>query len=169
MWRPLHDAPRALPGTGSASLAARMSPLSRVESGWHLRPARVLVVDDEPVIAQTMGLLLGDEHQVQTEVRAADALGRLRAGMRFDVMLCDVMMPEMTGLDLLDAIEREMPEQASAMLFMSGGVFDARLRARLEASGRPCIDKPIELSRVYSFITERAGAAGRLASAASLR
>jgi CheY-like chemotaxis protein len=115
-------------------------------------------VDDEPVIAQTLGLLLRDEHDVETAVRAADALERLRAGVRFDVILCDVMMPGMTGLDLLEAIQREQPEQASAMVFMTGGVSDARLRARLELSGRPCFDKPIDLARVEAFIAERLGA-----------
>src|SRR5690606_37778100 len=63
------------------------------------RRARVLVVDDEPLILKVVKRTLDKEHEVVTTPTAAQALAWLKAGESFDVILCDIMMPQMTGME----------------------------------------------------------------------
>lgn len=52
---------------------------------------------------------------------ADEALRLIEGGERYDVILCDLMMPVMTGMELHDALSRFAPDQANAMVFMTGG------------------------------------------------
>ena len=61
------------------------------------RSGRVLVVDDEQMLCNAIERILGADHDVTTVTSAREALSRLGAGERFDLILCDLMMPEMTG------------------------------------------------------------------------
>src|SRR5439155_324873 len=87
------------------------------------RRGRILVVDDEASITTTMRRLFGTEHEVTTVMGAPDALVRLHAGERFDVILCDLMMPTMTGMELHSELRSRIPEQAQRMIFLTGGAF----------------------------------------------
>jgi CheY-like chemotaxis protein len=106
------------------------------------RAGRVLVVDDEQMLCNTIERILGAEHDVTTVTSARDALSRLGAGERFDLILCDLMMPEMTGMDLYDELQRSMTDQAAKFIFMSGGAFTENARAFLARSSNKVIDKP---------------------------
>ena len=70
-----------------------------------------------------------------------DALARITAGERFDVILCDLMMPHMTGMDLHAALAGAVPEQAERMIFMTGGAFTPSARARARSSRKFCFGK----------------------------
>src|SRR5262249_54710201 len=87
------------------------------------RRAKVLVIDDEPIICFTLERLLSAEHDVIALTRAEDALQRIEAGERFDVILCDLMMPGIDGAELYDKLVREHPDQAERMIFITGGAF----------------------------------------------
>jgi CheY-like chemotaxis protein len=104
----------------------------------------VLVVDDEPQILKVAALLLEPHHQVTCEQRAHAALERIRRGERFDVILCDLMLPEMSGMDLYEALLDVAPEQANAMIFVTGGAFTDRARVFLERLPSAPIDKPFD-------------------------
>jgi signal transduction histidine kinase len=73
------------------------------------RRGRILVVDDEPAIAKAVQRTLSREHEVVVLESAVTALERIRAGERFDVILCDLMMPQMTGMDLHAALLQDEP------------------------------------------------------------
>jgi CheY-like chemotaxis protein len=113
-----------------------------------------LLVDDEQHILDWLGPLLREDLVVVTSPSAAGALDVLRAGMRFDVILCDVAMPTMTGVDLHQALAREMPEYAGRMVFMTGPIDDPSLRARLEQLPNPRVDKPIDVEALRVLMTE---------------
>ncbi|HKO92233.1 MAG TPA: ATP-binding protein, partial [Polyangiaceae bacterium] len=87
------------------------------------RRGRILVVDDEPLITKVVRRTLGREHHVETLNSAAEALVRIRAGERFDIILCDLMMPQVTGMDFHKELIDTVPDQASRMVFLSGGAF----------------------------------------------
>ncbi len=70
------------------------------------------------------------------------ALARLEAGDRFDVILCDVMMPGLDGVGLFHRVHERDPAQAQRMVFMSGGAFTSHAIAFLDAPGRKRMDKP---------------------------
>jgi CheY-like chemotaxis protein len=75
---------------------------------------------------------------------AREALSKLNGGERFDLILCDLMMPEMTGMDLYDELEQSTPDQAEKFIFMSGGAFTDNARAFLARSSNEVIDKPFK-------------------------
>ncbi|WP_375771137.1 ATP-binding protein [Archangium gephyra] len=105
---------------------------------------RLLVIDDEPLLLAALCRTLEPEHEVEAFGGARPALERLRAGERYSLILCDVMMPEMTGVELYETLVRELPGQAERLVFLTGGAFSEGARTHLETTRRPCLDKPFE-------------------------
>ncbi len=120
--------------------------------------ARVLVVDDEPLVRTVVSRTLGKELEVVTAAGAAEALARVRAGERFDLLLSDLQMPEQTGMDLHAALAREAPELARRMIFLSGGAYTEEAREFLDREGVECVEKPFDLDALRAIV------AGRLAA-----
>jgi len=77
------------------------------------------------------------------------------SGRTFDVVLCDVMMPELTGMDLYAELTRQRPDQCSRFIFMTGGTFTERARAFLESLDTPPISKPFRLDQVRAAVEAR--------------
>ena len=65
-------------------------------------------------------------------------------GEKFDLILCDLMMPDMTGMDLHRELARLVPEQASRMIFLTGGAFTAKARRFLSETPKEHIEKPFD-------------------------
>jgi PAS domain S-box-containing protein len=103
---------------------------------------RVLMVDDEPLLGRSTQLLLLPDHDVVPVTRARDALERLRSGERFDVILCDLMMPEMSGIEFDQEVRRVAPEYVGRIVFMTGGAFTDDARNFLATTGTPHLEKP---------------------------
>jgi PAS domain S-box-containing protein len=121
------------------------------------RRGRVLVVDDEPPLAQSLRRTLGREHEVVAVSSGRAALDLIQRGDRFDVILCDLMMPEITGMDLAERLDREAPEIARTLVFMTGGAFTTRAREFLDDPARRRIDKPFDLAAVRALVRELVG------------
>jgi CheY-like chemotaxis protein len=117
----------------------------------------LLVVDDEPQIGRTLRLLLGPDHDVISVTTAREALERMSAREHFDIVLCDLMMPEMTGIDLYDALTRLGGDAASRLVFMTGGVFNQRTQEFLDRIPNERIDKPFDMSALLDLIRRRVG------------
>jgi PAS domain S-box-containing protein len=120
---------------------------------------RVLVVDDEPRVAEMLQRVLRRDHDVVAVSCGRSALEQVHAGAWFDAIVTDVMMPNMTGLELLDELVRIAPEQAKRLILLSGGVFTPETRARLDEIGTLQLDKPTnsnELRRAVMAIATRA-------------
>jgi len=113
--------------------------------------ARVLVIDDEPLIARILQRGLS-RHQVTIASEARDALGRIQRGEVFDVILCDLMMPDLSGIDVHEYLLREYPAVASRMVFMTGGAFTSRAKQFLSSVPNERIDKPFSLSQVNKLV-----------------
>ena len=116
------------------------------------RRGRILLLDDEAMVLLALRRILGPEHEIVSLTLAREALGRLAAGERFDVMLCDLMMPEMTGMDLHEELMRLAPDQASKMVFMTGGAFTPRAREFLDRVPNQRIEKPFEVQNLRALI-----------------
>jgi CheY-like chemotaxis protein len=119
------------------------------------RRGRVLVVDDEPMIATAIRRTLGLEHEVVLTSAAATALERISQGEEFDVILCDLMMPQMTGMDLYDELVRTAPRQADRMVFLSGGAFTAAARQFLEDVPNQHLEKPFDTRQLLALVNNR--------------
>jgi len=109
---------------------------------------KLLVVDDEPMILGALRRALSSEYNVTCVGDGRKALERLRAGERYELILCDLMMPEITGMDLFAEIEKLDPEQAARMVFVSGGAFTPRAREFLERIPNARVEKPIDLQNL---------------------
>jgi two-component system, NtrC family, sensor kinase len=112
------------------------------------RRARVLVVDDEPLMARGLARILGREHDVSTLTSAREALKCLMETDSFDAVLCDLMMPEMTGVDLHRELERSKPEIARRVLFFTGGAFTPATHAFVKRMADRCLEKPLDVTEV---------------------
>jgi CheY-like chemotaxis protein len=122
-----------------------------------IRRARMLVIDDEPRIGSVLQRALGREHDVVALQSARDALVRLNGGERFDLILCDMMMPEMTGMELFSELQQALPEVARGIVFLTGGAFTPRAQAFLDHVDNICLDKPLDLPRLRALVRERIG------------
>ncbi|WP_434383913.1 hybrid sensor histidine kinase/response regulator [Melittangium boletus] len=112
----------------------------------------VLVLDDEAMVGRAIQRVLGAPCEVQVLDHGAKALERVAEGQRFDVILCDLLMPEMDGQQFYERLRRLAPEQAQRVVFMTGGAFSERARVFLADTGLPCLDKPLELRRLRSLL-----------------
>ena len=104
---------------------------------------RVLVVDDEPEVGELVAeILRRDGHQVTVALSGEEALGLVRT-RRFSAIVSDLRMPGMDGMDLHARISEMAPQLLPSLGFMTGDTMGARVRAFLDATGAPHIDKPI--------------------------
>lgn len=117
---------------------------------------RVLVIDDEAAIGSAIRALLEPHHTIEVETSVASATARLERDEAFDVVLCDVMMPGASGLDLFDMIRARHPHLAPKFVLMTGGILDESLRVRAVASGAPCLEKPLSLAELLDAIPRAA-------------
>jgi CheY-like chemotaxis protein len=106
------------------------------------------VVDDEPAIRRAAERLLAEEHEVVPFEGARPLAERIRAGERFDAILCDLLMPDMTGMDLHRVLREVDPRQADAMVFVTGGAFTSEGRAFIDAVQNPVLEKPFDSAAV---------------------
>jgi CheY-like chemotaxis protein len=117
---------------------------------------KVLVIDDERLVGEAIARALSEENDVEVVTEAQQALARIAKGERYDIVLCDLMMPVMTGMDLYAEIVRLAPKLVGRIVFMTGGAFTPRARAFLESVVNPCLEKPLDTSKLRSIIA-RAG------------
>jgi CheY-like chemotaxis protein len=104
--------------------------------------ARILIVDDDENVARVLRRAL-HEHDVAILLDARDALEKIRGGERFDVILCDVMMPHMSGARLYQELARHAPGQAYRMIFVTAGATTQDTQDFVDGSGQPILEKPI--------------------------
>ncbi|MFY0574518.1 response regulator [Cystobacter fuscus] len=91
----------------------------------------MLIVDDEPAIGTMMVRVLGRHHEVKVVHSGREALELLCGDSGYDRVFCDLMMGDMTGMDLHAALARRRPEYLPRVIFMTGGAFTDRARAFL--------------------------------------
>ncbi|MEO8699557.1 MAG: two-component regulator propeller domain-containing protein [Kofleriaceae bacterium] len=113
---------------------------------------RVLVVDDEQLVADMLGRVLRRDHDVTVVTCGQAALDLIAGGAWFDAIVSDVMMPNMTGIELLEEIVKLAPVLARRVIFLSGGVFTPQTRARLDELGTLQLEKPVNSKDLRSWV-----------------
>jgi PAS domain S-box-containing protein len=126
---------------------------------------RVLVIDDEKSYANSLGALLGVHHDVTVFHQAGPALSRLCASEAFDVILCDLMMAGISGMDLYDALVAVQPSVLPRIVFLTGGATTERARAFVQRPGIRYVEKPVDVATlehlIRTVVSEQVG--GRVA------
>lgn len=116
---------------------------------------RVLVVDDEESICQCVKLALGRQHLVDVCSDGAEALERLRHCEPYDLILCDLMMPKLSGIQLFEIVQQEAPEQSGRFVFMTGGAFTPAGRAFLDNVSNVVLQKPYSIAELRAVVAEQ--------------
>jgi signal transduction histidine kinase len=145
-----------------ARVADALAPAAKTNHVEEIEPrGRILVVDDEPIVCFSLERLLSTEGDVVALTSARQALATIMAGERFDVILCDLMMPEMDAPVLYEEIRKISPTQADRMVFVTGGAFTARTREFLENVPNPRLGKPFDVDALIELVRARIEAAAR--------
>jgi CheY-like chemotaxis protein len=165
-WASLGHGERA----GMQVVRSRLAPLSKTESCerrvvipapkrlHHPRlRSRVLVVDDEPLMRELVGYMLEPEFEVVMLEGGRAALAHLEGGAHFDVLLSDLMMPDISGVDLFRALVGERPALARRIIFMTGGTFTDGMGAFLRELGAEPLLKPFSRDEVLRRVGAQLG------------
>jgi CheY-like chemotaxis protein len=150
-----HNGPRG--ATFRVSLPPAAPPVAHAEG---VAKRRILIVDDEAGICSSLRRILGPPYETRTTTRAEEALGLIQAGERFDLILCDLMMPELTGMELHQELMKLAPDQADRMVFLTGGAFTHEARAFLDTTRNLRVDKPFNKEALRALVAERLGTGG---------
>jgi CheY-like chemotaxis protein len=113
------------------------------------------VVDDESAITRVIRRTLSAGHDVTALGGGQEALARLTLDRDWDVILCDLMMPEMNGMELFHAVRTLAPSLADRFVFLSGGVFEPRVQAFLDAIPNARLEKPFDVAQLRSLVAAR--------------
>ncbi len=113
----------------------------------------VLVLDDEPAVASMIGVVLEADHEVIIATHGREALLLLEQ-RSFDVVLCDLLMPEISGMDFFQELGRRHPEMVDRVVFMTGGAFTPRAADFLAHVENPRIEKPFDVKTLRRLIRE---------------
>lgn len=113
---------------------------------------RVVIADDEPQVAHLLSRLLAPNHDVEVFTSGASALSRLLELDTVDVVLCDLLMPEVSGMDLFERLRRERPGLERRIVFMTGGAFTPRAAEFLRNTTNPTLAKPFGFSALQSAL-----------------
>lgn len=117
--------------------------------------ARILIIDDDAAILRMLSQSCGPDHDVEPTTSATAALRRIARGERFDLILCDLMMPEMSGLTFAEELQRLAPSMLSRFALVTGGAFDNDTNALLEEGRFAVIHKPFRREELLRFVAER--------------
>ncbi|MFT7518138.1 MAG: PAS domain S-box-containing protein [Kiritimatiellia bacterium] len=134
-------------------LAASISPPSDVRHD--VGQLRVLVIDDQPLVTRSVARMvqrLG--HSSQACLGGAEALRLLSHDPSWDVIICDLMMPDVDGPALYELFGQQHPQVQQRFLFMTGGAYTAKARNFLHGAGVLWIEKPFASAELQNKLAE---------------
>ncbi len=145
-----------LPAAGSLKTEDVESELAPPARSHMERPARILIIDDEPAVLRSLRRILSkhDTHLMQYGREAVDAYRR----SPFDIVFCDLMMPDFSGIDFYDEMRELGPEHTRRIVFMTGGAFMPDTRQFLSDIDNTCLDKPIDTKAMHRLIEQHLSA-----------
>lgn len=112
----------------------------------------MLLIDDDATMIKVVPRLLREFHDVAAEMDAREAVLRLQRGEVFDVILCDLTMPYMTGVEVFEAVAVLSPAMASKIVFLTGGALSQEASAFLDECANLVIYKPFSMNRLRAVV-----------------
>ena len=120
--------------------------------------ARILIIDDEPLLGQTLRFAFQDKHDVEVASSGREALERLATDSAFDLVLCDLMMPDVSGEHVYRAVAEHTPGLLPRFVFMTGGAFTERAQEFLAHFAGRQLEKPFNIDEVELLLSELSAA-----------
>jgi PAS domain S-box-containing protein len=139
----------------SAEAAAAARPPAAPAPAFAARRARVLVLDDDALVASALRRVLQRDHDVEVSTEPRTALERVRGGEAWDVVFCDLMMPEMSGMEWFEEVRRAAPALADRVVFVTGGAFTDGAREFLDRVANACVEKPFVPDEIRALVARR--------------
>ncbi len=118
------------------------------------RRGRVLIIDDETAITRALVRILQREHDAEAVNDARDAVAHIRTDDAFDIILCDLTMPHMSGMEFYRALSASNPKLARRVVFFTGGACTAETRAFLQENGHKSLTKPVEAEALLHLVAD---------------
>ena len=115
---------------------------------------RVLIIDDDPLIVGLLCRILDKQHDVTCLTDGKPALDLLLSGHRYDVILCDLMMPGTNGMDIYAALSGALPEQVQRLVFVSGGAVTPGTRKFIEDIPNRLVEKPFSANQIRTLVSD---------------
>ena len=137
---------------------AAAAPRAAEEPAPVLPVGRLLLIDDEPLVLHVMQRMLRS-FDVCAMTDGADAVKRYQTG-DFDLVLCDLMMPGFSGMDVHAAMTGLGPEHVARMVFVTGGAYTTEGAAFLATVTNPHLDKPFNSAQLRQLVESRIAALG---------
>ena len=146
--------PAATPARDAAAPPVAECRVAGTPSNGDTPRGRVLIVDDEPRVLATAKLILGRSHEVVGAESGRAALDVLDRNREIDVILCDLMMRDVSGMELYDHLRETAPDLARRMVFMTGGAFTPSAREFLGKVPNARIEKPFSAADLQALIDQ---------------
>jgi PAS domain S-box-containing protein len=128
------------------------APAQAVQNPAHGR--RILVVDDEPLVVDLLiSILEGIGHKVDTAQNGLEAYGKIRA-QTYDLIITDIRMPQMNGMDLYRRLLDRLPAMKSRVLFITGDLIDHETIRFLRETGARALAKPLQIEDVATAVQD---------------
>jgi CheY-like chemotaxis protein len=105
---------------------------------------RILIVDDEESIRRSLVRLLGLDHEVIADASGKEAQERILSDSTFDLVLCDLMMAHMSGIEFHAWLSAHYPILGNRLVFFTGGAFTPKVSEYLASVGNLTIQKPFD-------------------------
>jgi DNA-binding NtrC family response regulator len=115
---------------------------------------RVLIIDDEPLLGQTLRLGLEDSFEVVIELRGRAGLERMLSKEDFQLVFCDLSLPDISGMEIFAQTVEQRPELARVFVIMTGGAVTDEAYEFYENYTGPILEKPFSLSTVERLALE---------------
>ena len=139
-----------LPCASDAGTGLSTTPPPAVTSGRR----RILVIDDEPLIVSMVSDVLKEKHDVVGETNPARGLGRILNDAGFDVVMCDLMMPGLSGMEIYAQVARDRPGFERRFVFVTAGPYTGHAQAFLAGVPNARLIKPLSASQIQSLVHE---------------
>jgi len=115
--------------------------------------SRILIIDDEPLLGQTLVYAFKGRHDVSICTSGREGLKRLSTdASSFDLVLCDLMMPDVSGSAVYENVKEAHPELLSRFVFMTGGAFTDRARDFMAQYPGEQLEKPFNIADVEKLL-----------------
>ncbi len=111
----------------------------------------ILVIDDEPSIAHLLSELLEGKYDVSSMSNGHEALEAV-ATTSFDLIISDIKMPGMDGIEFYRWIEANQPSYKEKIIFTTGVVFDSKVQIFLEETRNPYLTKPFKIAKLMETV-----------------
>ncbi|MCB9588001.1 MAG: response regulator [Polyangiaceae bacterium] len=152
----------SVPGAGTCVIVQLPESLSQPARVLTPEPPRVasaerrqiLIIDDEPEVGRAMRRGLAQLHDVTLAQTGMQGLELMGAG-DFDLVLCDLMMPEMSGMEVMKRVQAQLPKYTERLVFMTGGAFSEAGIRFLEELNSGHLDKPFDQRELRAFVARQ--------------